>query len=192
MTYGFVAIELLDFSKIQIFIFIAQERSWYLGFKIYTPYVKSIDCFDFCVNKNVSKKIFLYKSLNKNDSRKQKTTCTFLYMEKSKNKCETFIYMCKKPDTLQKARQYALHFYSQKSRHFTLRNFSLKLRSWHLYIFKKHDTLRYVTFLNTKPRHFEKSRKFSLRFFIYIKPDTLCYSIFHGIFETGGGEGAFL
>ena len=30
----------------------------------------------------------------------------------------------RKSDTLQKARQFALRFYSQKSRHFTLRDFS--------------------------------------------------------------------
>ena len=36
---------------------------------------------------------------------------------------DVFIY--KKKDTSQKARQFALHFYIQKSGHFALRNFSL-------------------------------------------------------------------
>ena len=57
-----------------------------------------------------------------NYSHQQKTSCTFLYIPKAKN-CETFIYKYKKPATLQKARQFALSFYSQKSRHFTLRGF---------------------------------------------------------------------
>ena len=46
-TYGFVAIELLDFSKMQNSIFITQESSLYLGLKRYTPYVKRIYLFLF-------------------------------------------------------------------------------------------------------------------------------------------------
>ena len=33
------------------------------------------------------------------------------------------LYIFKKPDTLQKARQFALRFYSQKATHFTIRYF---------------------------------------------------------------------
>ena len=62
-TYSFVAIELLDFSIMQNSIFITQERSRYLGLKyIYTPYVKRIDFFSFCLYKNVAQKnLFVYK-----------------------------------------------------------------------------------------------------------------------------------
>ena len=35
----------------------------------------------------------------------------------------------------------------------------------------------------------KKSRQFTLRLYIYKNPDTLCYAIFHGIFEIGGGGG---
>ena len=45
------------------------------------------------------------------------------YIQREKN-CEMFIYICKKPDTFQKARQFTLRFYSQKAQHFTLRDFS--------------------------------------------------------------------
>ena len=43
---------------------------------------------------------------------------------KNKNNCETVKYIHPKPDNFQKAGQFALHFYSQKARHFTLRDFS--------------------------------------------------------------------
>ena len=45
-------------------------------------------------------------------------------MQKAKQNCETFIHIFKKIDTFQKARQFALHSYSQKARHLTLRDFS--------------------------------------------------------------------
>ena len=55
--YSFVAIELLVFfSQMQNSIFIAQESSRYLGFKINTHYIKRIGFFSFCVYKNVSQK----------------------------------------------------------------------------------------------------------------------------------------
>ena len=38
----------------------------------------------------------------------------------------------------------------------------------------------------------KKARKFALRFWLYKKPDTFPYAIFHGILEIGGGGGAFL
>ena len=43
------------------------------------------------------------------------------------------VYTYKKPDTLQKARQFPLRFYIQKDRHFTLRDFSWKFWNWHSY-----------------------------------------------------------
>ena len=53
-----------------------------------------------------------------------KTQCARFYIYKKQGSCETFIYIYKKPDTLQKARQFALRFYSQKAGHFSLRDFS--------------------------------------------------------------------
>ena len=55
----------------------------------------------------------MYKNVSKNDSHQRKTTCTF-YIYKKEEKCEIFIYEYKNLDTLQKGRQFALYFYSQK------------------------------------------------------------------------------
>ena len=60
--------------------------------------------------------------------------------------------------------------YIKKAWHFALRD---------VFIYKKTDTSK-------------KARQFALRFFIYKKPDTLRYAIFHGIFEIVGGWRAFL
>ena len=47
-----------------------------------------------------------------------------------------------------------------------------------------------MTFIYTKkPGTSKKARQFALRFLMYKKPDTLCYTISHGIFEIGGGGG---
>ena len=63
-----------------------------------------------------------------------------LYTQKTKKMPNVFIY--KNPDTFQKARQFPLRFYIQKEIFMKF----LKLA----FIYKKHDTLRYVTFLYTK------------------------------------------
>ena len=69
-----------------------------------------------------------------------------LYKQKAKELRNIFIY--KKLDTFQKARQFPLRFYIQKVIHFTLLDFSSIFEVGILY--KKHDTFRYVTFLYTK------------------------------------------
>ena len=78
---------------------------------------------------------------------KRKRACLYIY--KKQNKCEAFIFIYKNPDTFQKATKFMSRFYSQKFRHFILRNFHVFLH-WHLYIYKNHDTLRYVKFFYTK------------------------------------------
>ena len=55
-------------------------------------------------------------------ARKAKDNLHVLYIQKAKT-IEMFIYIFKNPDTLQKARQFALRFYSQKARHFKLHDF---------------------------------------------------------------------
>ena len=50
-----------------------------------------------------------------------RTTCTFLYTQKAKKTRNVFIF--KKPDTFQKARQFPLRFYIPKAIHLTLRGF---------------------------------------------------------------------
>ena len=52
----------------------------------------------------------------------KKQRARYIYIQKKRKLRNVFIY--KKQDTLQKARQFALRFYSKKARHFTLRNFS--------------------------------------------------------------------
>ena len=46
----------------------------------------------------------------------------YIYTKIRKNP-KNYIYIYIKPDTFQKARQFALRFYSQKVRHFRLRGF---------------------------------------------------------------------
>ena len=45
------------------------------------------------------------------------------YIHKTERKLQKG-FICKKPDTFQKARHFPLRFYIQKSIHFTLRDFS--------------------------------------------------------------------
>ena len=55
------------------------------------------------------------------------------------------------------------------------------------FIYKKYDTLRYVTFLYTKSETL-RNKQDNLRYvFIYKKLDTLRSAIFHGIFEFAEG-----
>ena len=77
---------------------------------------------------------------NYNDCHHRKTRRTFLYSQNAKN-FETFLYpksqtLCKKLDNFRYV------FIYKKAIHFK----SLKLA----FIYKKRDTLRYVTFLYTK------------------------------------------
>ena len=69
---------------------------------------------------DVFEKRFLNINVDNNDYHQRKTTFTFLYIKNQTN-FQTFIYIFKNPDTLQKARQYAFFL-----------------------IYKKPDTLRYV------------------------------------------------
>ena len=59
---------------------------------------------------------------------------------------DVFIYI--NTDTSQKARQFAIRFNIQKSRHFALHNFSLNFWNWRrggaFFIFQKQCTLRYI------------------------------------------------
>ena len=45
------------------------------------------------------------------------------YINKNRKNRKVYIYIYKKPDTLQKARQFALRLYSQKAGNFKLRDF---------------------------------------------------------------------
>ena len=58
---------------------------------------------------------------NYDDCHYRKTTRTFMYTKSKKNWDNVFIY--KRTDTFQKARQFPLYFYIQKTRNLTLRDF---------------------------------------------------------------------
>ena len=62
------------------------------------------------------------------------------------------VFIYKKTDTFQKARQLPLRFYIQKAIHLTLRDFR-DIFEVGIYI-QKHDNSRYVTFLYTKSYKF--------------------------------------
>ena len=96
-----------------------------------------------------------------------------------------------KPDTFQKSRQFTLCFYSQKSRHFTLRDFH-EVSYWHLCIYKKHDTLRYVTFYTKSQTLRKKQDNFRFVFFIYKNSDTLHYAILMEFLNLAEGGGNFI
>ena len=114
------------------------------------------------------------------------------YIYKKQFFCENFIYIYKKHDNFQKARQFPLLFYSQKAWHFTLRDLH-DFFEIGIYIYTKSMTICVTWYFNIqKNRHFEKSKTMCITFYIHKKPDTLCSVSFHGIFEIGGGSGAFL
>ena len=100
---------------------------------------------------------------------------------KSKKLRNIFIY--KKPDTFQKARQFPLRFYIQKTLHLTLLDFD-EIFEVGIYIqkashFALHDVLIYKK-LDTS----QKARQFPLRFYIQ-KARHIRYAIFHKNFEVG-------
>ena len=77
-------------------------------------------------------------------------------IHKAKTIVKYFIY--KKPDTLQKARQFLLRFYIQKSRHFTL-CYSLWIFEVGIFIQKKMTPCVTWRFYIQKARHFAKRKK---------------------------------
>ena len=90
---------------------------------MYTPYVNRI-FFPLCIYINVSqKKSFLDINVDNNDYHQKKRTCTVLYIQKTKKMRSVYICIYINPDTFQKARQFPLRFYLEKSRYFTLRDF---------------------------------------------------------------------
>ena len=91
--------------------------------------------------------------------------CARFLLTRIKQKNDTFIYINKKTDTLQKARQFALHFYSQKSRHLKLRDFR-ELFEIGIYIYTKIMTLCVTgRFLYKKPDTLKKARQSVLHFY---------------------------
>ena len=127
-AHSFVDIELLTFPKNPNFHFYClRELS---VFEILKKSVGKQDWFFFATCAYIKifrKKEKLYINLNYNDCHTGKTTCTCIYTQKAKKLWK--------------------RFYIQKSRQFTLRNFHENFEAGIVY--KKYDTLRYVTFLYT-------------------------------------------
>ena len=173
-AHNFVAIESLTFSIMQDSIFIAQESSQYLGFKI-NPYVNRNGFFTSCKYKHVLqiKLLFAY-TWKYNDCHQQTTTCTFLYIQKAKQMRNVFIY--NNLENFQKVRQLPLRFYIQKAGHFTLHNFSWKFWGWYLYA-KKMTLCVTWRFNIQKSRHLAKSKTICVAF-LFAKIRTLSVTQF--------------
>ena len=108
-----------------------------------------------------------------------------LYTQKAKKLRNFFIY--KKLDTFQKARQIPLGFKYKKSYTWHYRIFMKFLKF--AFIYKKHDTLRYVTVFYTKIWTLRKKQYNVQYVFIYKNSALLCCGVFHWIFEICGEGG---
>ena len=117
----------------------------------------------------------------------------FILLKRRRN-CETFIWIHKMPDIFQKARQFTLHFYSQKAGYFTLRGFSWDYWNRQLYIYTKiwHFGLREV--FKFKKSDISKKSKDNLRdIFVYTKSLTLCVTqFFMGFLKLAEGGGFYM
>ena len=91
---------------------------------------------------------------------------------------------------MQKARNVCYIFIYKK--HDTLRYFIfMKICYCHIYIYLKHETFRYSAFLYTTINALCKKQDNLHYVFIYKNLDTLRHVIFYRIFEIGGGWVAF-
>ena len=107
------------------------------------------------------------------------------YIYKNKIKFKTILYV-QKARHFSKSKTLPVTFLYTKSETLYVTRFFMKFLKL-AFIYKKHESLRYVTFLYTKIQKLLK-KKDNLRYgFIYKNPDTLRYVIFHWIFEFGGG-----
>ena len=103
---------------------------------------------------------------NLNDCHQQETTCTFIYVREKKG--NVFIYT--------NSMTISLTFLYTKSMILYVAQFFMKYLKL-AFIYKKHDTLRYVPFLYTKIRTLCKKQDNLRCIFIY-KIRTLCFTRF--------------
>ena len=166
--------------------FIAQESSRYFGF--FLP-VRKQDwfCFDFCAYKNFSQKkwIFIYECKFQWLLSARDNVHFFIFSKINKNAKRLYIH--REQDTLQKARQFPLRFYIQKSWHFTSIDFLWNFWSWHLYTKSMIFCVTWRFYIQ-KAGHFAKRKTICVAFYI-LNIVTLRSAIFHWIFEFGGGGG---
>ena len=77
-----------------------------------------------------------------------------------------------------KSKTICVTFLFTRSKTLHVTQFSWKFWNWHLYIHKKHDTLRYVRFLYTKCQTLCKNQDNLCSVFLYTKILTLCVTRF--------------
>ena len=103
---------------------------------MYTPYVKMIIIFDFCVYQKVLPELFcLYTNLNNNDSHHKNTAFPLLYIPKKEKLPNFYIYIQKSRNTV-KIKTICVTFLFTKSQTLYVTRFSSNFWSWHLYIYK--------------------------------------------------------
>ena len=107
---------------------------------------------------------------NYNDYPQLKTTCTFIYIQKKEGNKKFFLYS--KSLNLTKSKTicvtFCIHKKSNTLPYMIFQEFFKKAL-----MFKKHDTLSYVTFLYAKIQTFRKKQN-NLRYFLmYKNPETL-------------------
>ena len=113
--------------------------------------------------------------VNHNECLQQKTTCTFLYIQKAKKTQNVFIY--KNRDIFKKQDNFRCVLYTKSETLYIKRFFITFLKL--TFIYRKHDILCYMTFLYTKSQTLRKNQDNLCYSFIYKNPDTLRYAIFH-------------
>ena len=136
----------------------------------------------------------------------------FVYIKTFRKKIGFCIWMKIKMTAISKRQRARLYtqkakktkrFYIQKARHFS-KSKTISVTFLHTksqtfmkvlklaFIFKNHDTLRYVTFIYTKRYTLSKKQDNLWYVFIYKNPALLFCAIFHWIFEICGGGGTFI
>ena len=116
------------------------------------------------------KKIAFILMKTSHDCHLRKTMCPFLYINKKQKNCT-------KSRRLRKSKTISIAFLYTKIQTLYITRLFVKFLNL-TFIYKKHETLRYVTFLYSKSMTFRKKQD-NLRYvFIYKKPDTLRYAFF--------------
>ena len=108
----------------------------------------------------------------------------YKYPKKSKR-----LYIYPKSQTLFKQQENLCYVFIHKKLHTLCYAIFHGILEIGICIYIKNDTLRYVTFFNTKSQTLLKKQDNLRYIFIYKKPDTLRCVIFHGTFEISRGVG---
>ena len=112
-----------------------------------------------------------------------------LYIYKAKQIVKRFIL--KKARHFAKSTTISVTFLNTKIKTLYVTRFFMKILKL-AFIYKNHDTLRYVKFLYSKIQTLRKKED-NLRYvFMYKNPDNLRYAIFYWFFLNGGGGGILI